>query len=156
MKHILIILSIFLFSLTVISCGEKEESTTTDNTTTTKITYPSSGNYGDNLLMDETITLSTSSNYSLRVEKEVGSIVKIIFPIPDNSSNMWWWSGSTTHNWYEGSGSEGNLGSNRIFITESRTLYADMKISFTGSQSVNIEIYENGVTTATRTKTLSW
>ena len=153
MRLILIILSLFLFSITVISCGEKEESTTT-----TGITYPSSGNYGDNLLRNESITLSTSSGtyYSLRVEKEVGSIVKIIFPIPDNSSNMWWWSGSTTHNWYEGSGSEGNLGSNRIFITESRTLYADMKISFSGSQSVNIEIYENGVTTPTRTKTLSW
>ena len=153
MNKVLHIVLISCFSLTIFSCGEKEESTTT-----TGITYPSSGNYGDNLLRNESITLSTSSGtyYSLRVEKEVGSIVKIIFPIPDNSSNMWWWSGSTTHNWYEGSGSEGNLGSNRIFITESRTLYADMKISFTGSQSVNIEIYENGVTTATRTKTLSW
>ena len=28
MKHLLIILSLFLFSFTIISCGEKEESTT--------------------------------------------------------------------------------------------------------------------------------
>ena len=42
MRHILIILSLFLFSLTIISCSEKEEhttttvsTTTTDNTTTT-------------------------------------------------------------------------------------------------------------------------
>ena len=93
MNKILHILLVSLFSLTIISCGEKEESSTT-----TGITYPSSGNYGDNLLRNESITLSTSSGtyYSLRVEKEVGSIVKIIFPIPNDSSlnNMWWWSSS--------------------------------------------------------------
>ena len=156
MNKVLYIILISLFSLTVISCGEKEESTTT-----TGITYPSSGNYGDNLLRNESITISTSSGtyYSLRVEKEVGSIVKIIFPIPnDSSGNMWYWSSSPTNvsNWYEGSESSGNVGGNRIFITESRAIYSDMRISFSGSQSVNIVIYENGVTTATRTKTLSW
>ena len=116
--------------------------------------------YGDNLLRNGSITLSTSSGtyYSLRVEKEVGSIVKIIFPIPNDSSlnNMWWWSSSNVSNWYEGSGSSGDVGGNRIFITESRAIYSDMRISFSGSQSVNIEIYEDGVTTPTRTKTLSW
>ena len=154
MNKVFYIILISLFSLTVISCGEKEE----ESTTTTGITYPSSGNHGDNLLRNESITLSTSSGtyYSLRVEKEVGSIVKIIFPIPnDSSGNMWYWSSSVS-NWYEGSGSSGNVGGNRIFITESRALYSDMRIHFQGSQSVIIEIYENGVTTATRTKTLSW
>ena len=38
MRLILIILSIFLFSLTIISCGEKDEST--DDTTTTDTTAP--------------------------------------------------------------------------------------------------------------------
>ena len=38
MKHILIILTIFLFSLTIISCGEKDESS--DDTTTTDTTAP--------------------------------------------------------------------------------------------------------------------
>ena len=155
MNKILHILLVSLFSLTIISCGEKEESSTT-----TGITYPSSGNYGDNLLRNESITLSTSSGtyYSLRVEKEVGSIVKIIFPIPNDSSlnNMWWWSSSNVSNWYEGSGSSGDVGGNRIFITESRAIHSDMKIYFSGSQSVSIEIYENGVTTPSRTKTLSW
>jgi hypothetical protein len=153
MNKVLYIILISLFSLSVISCGEKEE----ESTTTTGITYPSSGNHGDNLLRNESITLSTSSGtyYSLRVEKEVGSIVKIIFPIPNDSSNMWYWSSSVS-NWYEGSGSSGTAGGNRIFITESRALYSDMRIHFQGSQSVIIEIYENGVTTATRTKTLSW
>ena len=154
MNKILHILLVSLFSLTIISCGEKEESSTT-----TGITYPSSGNYGDNLLRNESITISTSSGtyYSLRVEKEVGSIVKIIFPIPnDSSGNMWYWSSSVVSNWYEGSGSSGNAGGNRIFITESRAIFSDMRISFSGSQSVNIEIYEDGVTTPTRTKTLSW
>ena len=155
MNKVLYIILISLFSLSVISCGEKEE----ESTTTTGITYPSSGNYGDNLLRNESITLSTSSGtyYSLRVEKEVGSIVKIIFPIPnDSSGNMWYWSSSIVSNWYEGSGSSGDVGGNRIFITESRAIHSDMKIYFSGSQSVSIEIYENGVTTATRTKTLSW
>ena len=156
MNKILYIILISLFSLTVISCGEKEE----ESTTTTGITYPSSGNYGDNLLRNESITISTSSGtyYSLRVEKEVGSIVKIIFPIPNDSSgaNMWFWSSSAFSNWYEDSESSGNVGGNRIFITESRAIYSDMRISFSGSQSVNIEIYEDGITTPTRTKTLSW
>ena len=154
MNKILHIILISLFSLTVISCSEDKEE---ESTTTTGITYPSSGNYGDNLLRNESINLSTSSGtyYSLRVEKEVGSIVKIIFPIPNDSSNMWYWSSSVS-NWYEGSGSSGNAGGNRIFITESGALYSDMRIHFQGSQSVIIEIYENGVTTATRTKALSW
>ena len=41
MRHILILLSIFLFSLTVISCAKKssdDSKTTTDDTTTTTIT----------------------------------------------------------------------------------------------------------------------
>ena len=41
MRHILIIVSIFLFSLTVISCAKKssdDSKTTTDNTTTTTAT----------------------------------------------------------------------------------------------------------------------
>ncbi len=69
---------------------------------------------------------------------------------------MWWWSSSIVSNWYEGSGSSADVGGNRIFITESRALFADMRIHFTGSQSVSIEIYENGVNTPTGTKTLSW
>jgi len=41
MKKGLFILLIFCFSLTIISCGDvKEESTTTDNTTTTDTTAP--------------------------------------------------------------------------------------------------------------------
>ena len=156
MKNILTLLSIFLFSLTIISCRDLKE----ESSTTIDITYPSSGNYGDNLLRNESITISTSSGtyYSLRVEKEVGSIVKIIFPIPNDSSgvNMWFWSSSAFSNWYEDSESSGNVGGNRIFITESRAIYSDMRISFSGSQSVNIEIYEDGITTPTRTKTLSW
>jgi len=40
MRHILIIISIFLFSLTVISCASSDDgaSTTTDDTTTTSTT----------------------------------------------------------------------------------------------------------------------
>ena len=40
MRHILIIFSIFLFSFTIISCGEKEEHTNTNDNTTTDTTAP--------------------------------------------------------------------------------------------------------------------
>ena len=71
---------------------------------------------------------------------------------------MWWWYPSELEQsgWYEGSGSSGTLGGYRNFITNSGTLYSDLKIFFTGSDNVTIEIYENGVTTPTRTKIISW
>ena len=40
MRHLLIILSLFLFSFTIISCGEKEEHTNTNDNTTTDTTAP--------------------------------------------------------------------------------------------------------------------
>ena len=124
------------------------------------ITYPDNGTYGKNLLSDKEITISTSTGiyYSLRVDKKVDSTVKVIFPIPKSSSHMWWWYPSELEQsgWYEGSGSSGTLGGYRNFITNSGTLYSDLKIFFTGSDNVTIEIYENGVTTPTRTKIISW
>ena len=68
MKKGLFILLIFCFSLTVFSCSdEKEESTTTDNTTT------------DNTTTDNTTTDSTTYNYF------TGSTVTVNFLKSDNS-----------------------------------------------------------------------
>ena len=70
MRHLLIILSIFLFSLTVISCAKKDSSsspsTTTDNTTTTS-TYTFEGTYrnGD-IEFEETInSITTEKKYAV-------------------------------------------------------------------------------------------
>lgn len=60
------------------------------------------------------------------------------------------------YNWYEGSGSNGVLGGYRIFITETSSTHSDMRKYFASSQSVNIEIYEDVLTTSARTKTLTW
>ena len=70
MKHLLIILSLFLFSLTLISCAKKDSksspSTTTDNTTTTS-TYTFEGTYrnGD-IEFEETInSITTEKKYAV-------------------------------------------------------------------------------------------
>ena len=122
------------------------------------ITYPDDGTYGKNLLSKKDFTISTNTGvyYSLRVDKEFDSTVKVIFPIPESLSHMWRWYPSTLTGWYEGPGSSGEVGSYRNYITETGSLYSDLKIYFSGSDSVTIEIYENGVTTPTRTKIISW
>jgi len=123
------------------------------------ISYPDNGNFGKNLLSEKDFTISTNTwvYYSLRVDKEIDSSVKVIFPIPSGDyTNMWWWDISTKTGWYEGPDSKGGLGGFRHFITESGSTSSDLEISFRGSESVTIEIYENGDTTPTRTKTISW
>ena len=123
------------------------------------ISYPDNGNFGKNLLSENDITIFTSYGiyYSLRIDKEVDSTVKVIFPIPSGSySNMWFWTPSKLTGWYEGPGSSGDVGGYRNFITKTGSTHSDLEIYFRGSESVTIEIYENGDTTPTRTKTISW
>ena len=62
MRHILIILSLFLFSLTIISCSEKEESSTTPTTSTTSTT-PTTSPY----LTYTTSDLTTNTTYYWKV-----------------------------------------------------------------------------------------
>ena len=98
-------------------------------------------------------------DYSLRVEfQKNDSQVKVVFPIPaTEASNMWCWQVMPApHGWHEGSGSSGEPGKQRIFITDSGAEYADMKILFTSHGSVVIEIYENGSETPACTKEIAW
>lgn len=125
----------------------------------TGISYPINGEYGQNLLIEDSISIEKIFNYSLRVEfQKKDSQVKVVFPIPEtDGSNMWCWVVMPApHGWHEGSGSSGDSGKQRIFITDSGTEYADMELLFTGHGSVIIEIYENGDETPTRTKEITW
>ena len=64
MRHILIILSLFLFSLTIISCSEKEESTTTTSsgtTTTSSGVFVAVGSSGTVLKSTDGTTWTTVS-----------------------------------------------------------------------------------------------
>ena len=64
MRHILIIISIFLFSFTIISCGEKEESTDSTDSTVTTTSNPlfvSVGNSGTIITSTDGTTWTTVS-----------------------------------------------------------------------------------------------
>ncbi len=60
-RQILIILSLFLFSLTIISCGEKEKSTDSTATTTSNPLFVSVGNSGTILTSTDGTTWTTVS-----------------------------------------------------------------------------------------------
>ena len=68
MRHILIIISIFLFSFTIISCGEKEESTDSTATTTSNPLFVAVGDNG---------TIITSSDGTTWTSRTSGTTEKL-------------------------------------------------------------------------------
>ena len=146
---------IFLFlTLNLSGCGDFRGNYEEVEKSSPGIKYPSNGIYGTNILRTSNINIITNSEYSLRIDKRIGEIVKVVFPIPSTGGGSWGWQPTRKVNWYEGSGSNGT--DQRVFITESNSTFSDLPLSFWGTNTVDIEIYENGENTPTRIKTLGW
>jgi len=153
---------IISFGLTLTTCAEQNDlknSKVSKNKTELEseysgLAYPDQGNYGENLLIENTITIDTGKTYSLRVNLlDSNSSLKVRFYLPQApwGSNIWFYSAAPAPINYAVTGSN-----YREFQTGTSFSYSDANISFSGSNSVLLEIYENDAVTPTRTKTISW
>ena len=144
MKHILIILSLFLFSLTIISCASSSDdgaSTTSDNTTSSD---------------DTTTTTDTTSPLLLEVNV-------VTTPTDDNTPNYTFYTTESGTITYGGSCSSGTtsatIGNNTItFIVLSDGTYSNCTITVTdsaGNTSNTLEITSFTVDTTDNTTSSS-
>ncbi|MFH0976597.1 MAG: hypothetical protein V1874_12515 [Spirochaetota bacterium] len=121
------------------------------------IIYPEKGANGENLLRESLISIKQKPViYSLRVDLELGHKVRVVIPIPGDPENSWsffrycgmcvGWSFIPMR---ADSGHE-------IFFLADFPGHADLPAYFSGHNSVEIKIYENGETIPARSKILTW
>jgi hypothetical protein len=112
------------------------------------IYYSETGLYGDNLLRESEINITTEADYSMAVDIIGEASVRVVFPGLLN----WYWYLNGLIGW---ANIEPGSFNGRIFYTD-KVGKSDMRLYFTGSGSITIEIYENGSLVPIRTRTLTW
>lgn len=108
------------------------------------IEFPSEGSYGPNLLTGELSTVSVNKAYSLAAKTDADAELTLVFPDADWNYNIRSREGWTSERaeWYLPEETEG-----------------DVQIFFDGSDSVEIEVYQNAATPSgspDRTIQLNW
>ena len=129
---------------------------TTDYTITKKLSFPVTGKYGSNILDTTNSHFNSGSGYrySLTTELPQGINIKILFKNKSSSysSNLWCLSEShnlniTIYNAMKGT---------QEFTSIEPGKPIDCCFCFMGNGSAIIEIYENGKTTPSRVKNITW
>jgi len=121
----------------------------------TDISYPAEGIYGTNIFKTDSVDITASGNYpgtyiyySMRAELASDASLKIM--VKRKSGDILRFSSSSNLNWSVDA------------YDDSTKIYAfgqsvcDMKVYFQYRGSAEIEFYENGSSTPTRTKTIAW
>lgn len=119
------------------------------------LTYPASGFYGINILDETTLNFPSTGEYSLNAIVPTGSsiLVKFQHTGPDfGAIDMWGYALGTDQNLLISSYDSGT--GQQTFQSTGGDI--DLNFSFIGSASATISIYENGATTPTRTKNITW
>ncbi len=120
------------------------------------IEYPETGHYGLNILNEVNSIFAQGTSYSLHAQFTSENSLKVTF---DNSSSdinnmIWWIEGGSEIN-YAVSGYD-DVNGIQTFESWSNSIESDVNISFSGSGSALLEIYENGSDSPTKTKNISW
>jgi len=133
---------------TAIDCG--------GSCTLCDITYPASGFYGINLIDESTIAFSSQSSaeYSLHAIMPAGTslLIKFQHTGPDFGALDMWGYGAGDQN-LQISNYDSGTGQQTFQSTGGNI---DLNLVFMGAASATISIYENGATTATRIKNITW
>ncbi|PBQ34422.1 hypothetical protein CNR22_22460 [Sphingobacteriaceae bacterium] len=119
--------------------------------------YPAFGNYGGNILRNDTITIKPDSlkdilrnAYSMCAIIGDKSSLRVVVRTLDNNGSVTAFSGSQT-GWYITNQSP----SQKEFYVNF-PVKSDIHTVFIGHSTAIIDMYENGAITPTRTKTISW
>jgi hypothetical protein len=149
MKHLLVtILGIIFFT----ACKKDDLTFTPDF----PISYPVTGHYGDNILDESTTQFYLSPQYSLHALLPQEKSIKIVMDntSPNVNSEVWFQNSSSNVNYIVSTYNEST--GVQIFESVTGADEVDLRISFMGSGSATINIYENGSEEITRTKNITW
>lgn len=120
------------------------------------IDYPANGHYGINILDASTTTFYLAPDYSLHAELPIGTSVLIVFTNTSSNvlSELWWYQPSTNVNLIVSQYNETT--GVQSFESEAGALEIDLSMSFMGSGTATVDVYENGATVKSRTKLINW
>jgi hypothetical protein len=130
-----------------------------------QITYPNTGNYGINLLNEDSTEFVSSGyleSWGPNFDREI--YYSLNSELPEGTSLVITISRTTDYGlWYYQNGSGLNLivqdydfSSNTQNFSAYGQSVTDLKMVFVDSGSAKIEIFENGATEATHVKNISW
>jgi hypothetical protein len=120
------------------------------------IEYPPQGNYGLNILDPTNLSFEQGTQYSLHAKLSKHNNLKIIFDnnSADVTSSIWFIEGDSEVNYivsdYE------DVTGEQVFESFEGSIEVDASISFSGTGTAKIEIYENTSSTPTSSKTITW
>lgn len=123
------------------------------------IVYPKGGYYGANLLQTDTMSIVSSGSfgniqeydYSFRAELPLNTSVKIILTNQTPTTGNWVLDIITTQGW-----GIDNKDQTKYILYGDGQIVCDLKMYFMDRGTAKIEIFENGASTAKRTKTITW
>jgi hypothetical protein len=120
------------------------------------ITYPDNGHYGVNILDVSTTTFYLAPEYSLHAQLPAETSIRIEFTNTSSNilSEIWWLQPSSNVNLIVSNYNEST--GVQTFESVAGALEIDLRMSFSGSGTATIEVYENDATSPTRTKLINW
>jgi hypothetical protein len=122
------------------------------------ISYTESGAHGLNVLNASTTAFSgaLSDHYSMSASVPAGSSIKVKLQLttdPFNGMDVWFYESGSAQNMTV---SAYNETTNQQEFQSNGGGNIELNMSFKGNGSATVEIYENGATTPTRTKNITW
>lgn len=122
-----------------------------------EIIYPNLGNYGTNILNADTVIFTKNKNYSLRAEMPNGKKLRMVIINNSDSVNARQPGNKTI--FYNGQIYGWKTISTKAAAMEylvEDAVKAEMTGYFTIKGAIKIELYEDGATTPTRVKEITW
>lgn len=152
MKKNLIFISC-LFLIIFSGACEKEN----DDNNEKLILYPEKGDYGDNIIGEDSMQLiGTKSlnypvSYSLRAELPENTSLKLVWRKNNDAEGIWFMDRDTRTGW-----SVESYNSGVQVFRATGPVVCEQKMYFTMRGSADIEIYENSETDPSRVKAIEW
>jgi hypothetical protein len=126
-----------------------------------EIAYPEKGNFGENILRVDSVHIISSGDasavlyeYSLRAELPAGTSIRVLMKKTSSGAGNYSFRSGAQQGWAFETYFENKIQVTRLFGFGQDV--CDIKVIFTFTGSLDLEIYENADTLPTRTKTLSW
>lgn len=153
MKKNLFIIPYVLLIILSGSC-EKENG---NNNEKSVILYPEMGDYGDNIIQEDSIQLIGTKSvnypvcYSLRAELPENTSLKLVWKKTSDTEGVWFMDADTRTGW-----SVDNYNSGVQIFKATGPVVCEQEMYFHMRGSADIEIYENSEPDPSRVKTIEW
>jgi hypothetical protein len=151
MKRIILLSGILLLLVFTNQCKKSDS----NQEKQLSISYPSTGNWGDNVLYIKDSTLiDPSKDFSFRANLQADAVLKVIMTnLSIAEKSGWFFDINSNDGWnitvYDN-------GSHQQIFTSRKAGVLDLDMTFIGPGKCKIDIYENNSITITKSITLLW